>query len=676
MDSEVDTSILNSVNIKRFTKSVLEEFGAEIDRRNNAKWEVIFPEEISEELDRQRGTLVFDPAERELGAGDLLVQPGTKVFSSLLNLVQSPGTIGHLELTEDSLQVNPPAVLQDSPLEVEVSDFKRRTSGSALAFHFRVQFETPSSFHNEEMFSVTVDPKTQITLPDLTARLTSHLPQLLQGNHEHTSQEFSEDKIENAYELAQQTVIERSRPIVSELRDEANESANERIDEISDWYEQRRNELDQQLQEQREEIRKWQEKRRNARKDSTRRRYIKNRKEAEQKLAELQDEVQERKRELNIEESEEIDEIIKRNQVDVNLSLLGVTEVSYARGRLVLGLASNHTKTDISVTYFPATDQFRGLDCTVCSRDLTEGILPRLCVNGHLSGDPCSTRCRSCSLTYCDDCEGAEQFTECMVCREDICQHCVQNCTSCGSTVCADHVGSCSACDCVTCHLCGEDCSSGGSFHCDTHLSYCNDCGNLHCDEHTLPCAFCGSTRCTTDIDECLECGDLLCSNHSKVCDTCGEALCEDHLEVCALCSREQTGEERVFCFQHSVTCSIGEEIVCPDHRASRTIGTGHVCDEHRDSCESCRIGYSKTVLTDGQCTACRSLGEVPDKSIPEAVESEFRSVRAGRNEAYMVILGKKLLGRNKIVVYDEQAGKEVTRHSAGMLNQLRGMYG
>lgn len=425
MESEVDTSILNSINIKRFTKSVLKEYGAEIDRSNSAKWEVTFPDELSQQLNRQSGTLVFDAADRELGAGDLLVQPGTTVFSALLNLVQQPGSIGSLRLTEDSLQVNPPTVLQESDLTVETTGFSERTSDFALTFHFRVQFETPSSFHSEEMFSVTIDPETQTRLPALTQRLTSHLPQLLQQNNENSSREISEAHVQQAFKEAQQAVIDRSRPIVSELREEADDSASERIEEISDWYEQRRDELDKQLKEQREEVQKWKKKRRKARKDSTRRKYTKNRREAEKELEQLQDEVQKKKQELDEEESEEIDEVIERNEIDVDVSLLGVTKVTYTRGTLALELSSAHTEADVELSYLPATDEYHGLNCHTCSQDLTEGVLPHLCENGHLVGDPCSKSCRSCGLTYCNDCASNSRFTTCVVCWEEVCQSCV-----------------------------------------------------------------------------------------------------------------------------------------------------------------------------------------------------------------------------------------------------------
>jgi hypothetical protein len=62
-------------------------------------------------------------------------------------------------------------------------------------------------------------------------------------------------------------------------------------------------------------------------------------------------------------------------------------------------------------------------------------------------------------------------------------------------------------------------------------------------------------------------------------------------------------------------------------------------------------------------------------KHVPDEIAAEFRSVEAGNNNAYMVILGKKLLGRNKLVVYDLQAREESHRQSAGMIKQLLGEY-
>mgnify|MGYP000102450548 CR=1 FL=1 len=734
MESEVDTSILNTVNIKRFTKSVLEEYGADIDRSNKAKWEVDFPEKISKRLDRRSGTLVFEAADRELGAGDLLVQPGTTVFSTLLDLVQMSGSIGSLRLTEDNLQVNPPEVLQESNLNVVTSDFSEDSSDLALAFHFRVQFETPSSFHNEEMISVTIDPETRNRLPDITERLTSHLPQLLEQNEEQPFRDVPETEAQELFKEAQQAVVDRARPIVSEIKQEADESASERIEEISDWYDQRREELDKQVKEKREEVQEWREKRRKARKDSTRMRYVKNQKQAEEDLEELREEVEEKKHELDIEEGEEIDEVIDRNSVEVDISLIGVTEVTYVRGTLLVDISSENVETEAELSYLPATDQFRGLDCGVCSQDLTTGILPRLCRNGHLIGDPCSVSCRNCGLTYCENCESGEGFETCVVCWEAVCEDCIEKCSSCGSPICTDHRETCAECD-VICHLCGEECSTGGTFHCDEHLvqcsecldmncaehstkcevcdsvrcetdthrcskcddalctdhskscstcgspfcdehlAYCSDCGELHCAEHIEKCEICGSIRCEEDMTQCSECNEPVCTNHSMFCDTCGDTFCEHHAKECSVCVQDQGEDTKYLCEEHEIQCSVGGKIICSEHSAAETIGSGYVCREHRKSCEVCGMGYSEESLNEGRCTACASLNETPEEQVPANIISEFRSVKVGSNEVYMVILGKKLLGRNKLIVYDLETKSQIKRESAGMLKQLSRRY-
>ena len=675
MKSEVDTSILNSVNIKRFTKSVLEHHGVEPDRSNSAKWQVTFPRELEERLDREHGTLVFDPADRELGAGDLLVQPGTRVFSALLDLVQQSNTVGRLQLTEDELQVNPPTVLQESRLTVSVTDFNKRTADFALAFHFQVQFETPSSFHSEEMFSVTIDPDTGTRLPDLTARLTAHLPQLLQQDHEHPPGDISQRKVQEAFEEAQQAVIDRSRPVVSDIQDEADESASERIAEISDWYDQRRSELDEQLTEQKKEIRKWKNKYQKARKDSTRRKYIKNRKEAERELEQLKQEIQRKKRELDTEESEEIDEVIDRNEVSVDVSLLGVTEVTYVRGTLTLEVQSPHATCDIEVSYLPATDEFQGLGCEVCSQDLTDGILPQLCANEHLIGDPCATTCRSCGLAYCEDCDTASRFAECELCWDSVCNDCIETCASCNSPICDDHSDVCQSCNATTCRLCGESCDTCGDFHCGAHLTHCPDCDSYHCDTHTDACDHCSSVRCQAHLGECVDCGDIVCSDHGDSCAMCDDILCDDHIQYCAPCSDSPDHSDSSFCPSHAAQCSVGGETLCAAHREATTIGFDHVCESHRQPCRSCDVVYEDTELDDGWCSACRSIGDIDTDQIPKAIVNEFRSVEAGTNDAYMVILGKQLLGRNKLIVCDVRTGDEKHRQSAGMLKQLLGGY-
>jgi len=44
MDTEIDVSVLNSVNIKRFTRSVLEATNADVDYSDSSTWVVTFPD--------------------------------------------------------------------------------------------------------------------------------------------------------------------------------------------------------------------------------------------------------------------------------------------------------------------------------------------------------------------------------------------------------------------------------------------------------------------------------------------------------------------------------------------------------------------------------------------------------------------------------------------------------
>lgn len=674
MESEVDTSILNSVNIKRFTESVLEEYGGDIDHSNSAKWSVTFPDELAAKLDREQGTLVFDAADRERGAGELLVQPGTTVFSALLDLVQQSGSVGRIRLTEESLQVNPPHVLQASDLDVEITDFHKQDSEFALAFHFRVRFETPSSFQNEEMITVTIDPDTHTRLPELTGRLTSHLPQLIQERTEPSPRELPTDKVQDAFREAQQAVIDRAEPIVAEMRGEAQASANERIDEIRDWYAQRRSELDEQLEEQRAEIRKWKQKRRKARKDSTRRRYIQNRKEAEAELEQLQQEINRKKQELDRDETDEIDTVLQRNEVEVDISLLGVTEITYVQGTLTLDIQSTNTATTTTVTYFPATDEFHGLNCEQCGQDLTDGVLPRLCENGHMVGDSCAVSCRTCDVTACTACDSDGDFTACEICWEDVCHDCIETCRECDSAICSDHSTECTACGQPTCQLCGETCATCGDFCCDSELTHCPDCDDYHCDSHLQTCDFCESPRCETHIGYCGECDKPVCSNHRDACTACDDGYCILHLDECTLCHESEQHPAR-FCAEDIIRCTVCEETVCASHRVQETLGDGAVCKTDVDTCSTCNVRYSINALHDGQCSACRSIGDVAVEHIPDELVDEFRTVEAGGNNAYLVVLGKKLLGRNQLVVYDIETGEESHRHSAGTMKQLLGKY-
>ena len=675
MNADVDPAVLNSVNVKRFTRSVLEANGAAIDRSDRAKWAVTFPDRLAERLDRESGALVFDPADREPGSGDLLVQPGTQVFSALLDLVDRSGSFGRLELGADDLQVDPPAALGESHVDVELAGFSERTWETALSFHFRVGFETPASFHSEEMVTVTVDPETGARLPALTDRLTAHLPQLLERGSAGTADELPTDAIRRSHADAQEAVVEQCRPIVEELRERAEASATQRIDELADWYEQRRDELDRAVRDQREEILKWQEKRRRARNERTRQRYVENREDAEAEYDRLAERVERRKEELDAEEAAAVEDVLERNAVDVDVSLLGVTEVRYVRGTVTIELRTEFAEAAIEAEYLPATDQYHGLDCAVCSADLTEGVRPRLCVEGHLVGEPCSTSCRSCGRAHCTDCTSESTYRACAVCWEDVCADCRATCADCGRVVCPDHAEECSSCGESTCHLCGEACSTCGAFHCDEHLRRCPACDALHCPTHVEACVDCATTLCAEHGGTCADCGDPVCSEHGHRCDDCGETICGRHVERCGVCSAERDEDQHGYCSTHVVRCAVGGTVVCADHREPTTIGDAFVCPDHHGRCATCRVGYRTTELTDGQCAACRSIGAVAEETIPAALREEFPSVSAGENEAYLVVLGTRRFRRNVVVVYDRESATEHRRHAAGLLNQLRGRY-
>jgi len=277
-------------------------------------------------------------------------------------------------------------------------------------------------------------------------------------------------------------------------------------------------------------------------------------------------------------------------------------------------------------------------------------------------------------LAYCPGCGTESEFVSCTVCWEDVCQSCMATCERCGSISCDDHIEVCAACNQATCRLCGENCSTCGAFHCDTDLLYCDDCDEYHCHAHTYSCGYCEATRCEEHIAGCTECGTLACTHHRGICTTCDDTVCDQHFETCHVC-RYADERPRGFCQAHTNYCSVGGEVLCSDHRVPTTLGEGRVCAEHREACSTCKVPYSHNALTDGQCSACSSLGEVDQEHVPHPIVNEFRSVKAGANNAYLVVLGKKLLGRNQLVVYDLQAGQESHRHSAGMLKQLFGGY-
>ncbi|PSG99198.1 MAG: hypothetical protein BRC29_03670 [Nanohaloarchaea archaeon SW_7_43_1] len=675
MSEETDLSVLNTVNIKRFTESFLRDFTSQINKKSRSEWKVELGEELQERFNQESMNLIFSSADKELGRKQTLAAPGTRFFQQMLDITQGSFTSNHIELESGDLQLHKPEILEEAShlpevnYNVSIGEFESETEKKALVFHFKGDIQTKASFHRERMQTVTIDPETGEHIPHLSERLLSHLPKLANSKKEHREPDIPKDKIRSAHEKAEDGIIDKIRPSVIAAQEEASISAEKRMGEISEKYKQRRKELDKQVKEKEEEINKWQEKYRRARKDSTKRKYTKNRREAEEELESLKEEVKEKKEKLGKEEQVKIDEVVDKNSVDVEIDLLGFTEISYETGKLNLVINDQDFDTHRKVSYIPATDSFHGLNCDLCEKDILDGAIPLISECEDIVCDSCSKKCRDCGKTICS--EHKSSFKSCHICSEDICPNCITECSNCGEVACESHRADCSVNTNPACLFCGEECNQCTKFTCDDHLTVGEITEELYCSQHIEDCEKCGMSMSSRRSHSCIHCGDALCDKHRENCHECEESICQKHAYSCKDCT-----EDKIFCKDHGVNCIVCNEKLCEEHREKAGLKEGFTCEEHIQPCEICKIPYETISLENHRCPACTDFKPSDNVDVSEEIRNvldEHSKAKVGLNSKLCVVYVPKRLRRGKIIVLNRKSGEKIRKGKIGLMNKLTG---
>ncbi|PSP74404.1 hypothetical protein BRC86_06140 [Halobacteriales archaeon QS_3_64_16] len=644
--SDPDRSTLDRVAIRRFTASVLDAYGGEVDRETNGRWSVVLPETLAAELGYEQATFVFDPEDRTVGSDQIVVAPGTRAFNALCALAGSSAPeseppssaastapsepvptpeegearvddrpegegaiaggvasgVGRLHLGSDVLQLHVPPTLEAGEFETTIEDFSPRGEERALAFQFRAGFLSVRSYQREETHTITVDPATRSVLPGLASRLNAHLPRLLdpsmgerggeegQGNQgtkesRAVGEPFDRETVRSAYSAAKRGVSEAVEPTAETLQEKEETAIEERIEEIGEYYDRRRAELDEQVASKRAAISEYSEKYDRAAGDETRLRYLREQREAEEDLADVIEQVEARKEELRSEERERIDEEIERHRIDVEVDLASVTALTYERGSLSLMMTDGETTAQVSVSYVPATEEYFGLDCESCGTDLLAEETRRE-ASANQSQPSAVDRLGLCIEGHlvCDECA-----VRCRTCEETRCSTCLE---AAGAGTESDRAGSTASAGIdvepfEACWLCREAV-------CGDCLASCEVCGEGVCADHRAECRTCGAVACLACGEPCVAGGEFHCDTHLTAPDT---------VERSTESSEDERSDEKRYCEAHVASC--GEcggrraidamsfcgacsEALCESHRRECGVCGETRCGEHAIACEHC----------------------------------------------------------------------------------------
>jgi hypothetical protein len=78
--------------------------------------------------------------------------------------------------------------------------------------------------------------------------------------------------------------------------------------------------------------------------------------------------------------------------------------------------------------------------------------------------------------------------------------------------------------------------------------------------------------------------------------------------------------------------------------------------------------------MDDGRCETCRNLNDTG--VVPPTINDEFRTAVAARNDDYVVIYAKNLLGKPRVIVVETATGEEIRRRTVGMIERIKGVFG
>lgn len=695
-----DRAVLNRASIRRFTEHVIEAYGGGVNKETNGRWTVRLPEALAGELGSDRATFVFAAADRTTGGDEVVVAPGTRVFTALCALAGSrargdagpdgsatagSGTaadrdlgvgtafdastgpsagVGSVHLGGDTLQLHVPPMLDAADFETEIEGFSPRGTERAVAFHFRIEFLSVRSYQREESVTIVVDPATRSVLPTFAARLTSHLPRLLDPANEtrtgnrSTDRErgtgFDRETVRDAYGTAKSAAIDAVRPTIEALREREESAVAERIEEVKAYYDRRRAELDARVDAKRETVEEYSEKYDRAQSDETRLRYLREQREAEDDLATLAEQVNRKKEDLRDEERERIEEAIERHRIDVEVELASVTDCTYERGALALSVTNGATSATPQVSYVPATDEHHGLDCSSCGTDLLAGGEtapdgpPRLCVGGHLVCPDCARSCRTCGETRCVSCldpadspTDAELSVEVAPEPETGTDGKANASTEAGSAVGTSRpeaettVGTagtsadsrrrptsadgpevepfeaCALCREPVCRDCSTSCAICSEQVCRDHRAACGTCEGVTCLACGEPCGTCEVFHCdyhlvapsrTTGVAETVDAGNSTDAGDEgqAVVAGGGSLHCEAHVEACGVCGERRAIDAIEYCAECGTP-------LCALHLESCAVCEEPRCSAHTASCAHC---VASTASTEPPTTFCERHAE------------------------------------------------------------------
>jgi hypothetical protein len=376
--------------VERFTEQYLRSLGCGIEVHED-KWEVTVPEGADTALSSGELTLVpaDDPTEEESAEP---LHPESALFQQIISEAGDRCPTGTLSIETKDAEVEIPAWLENSVVEVEETTFTPYYDRTAVVFLFQLSIETVSEYQREFLRAIAVDTRSEECLPKLEEeflRLTS-----LDGNPT-TSKQLGLEKsdIRALLAPAQSQLLERIQRLVDEVHEEASRAADAEVEEYRQMQQQRIKEVEEEHSNLSSKIDELNEAI-NEGDQEERVRALKQRKELKSDYDEIDAELSELRERRDQGFPEKQREIRERHALDVRTTPLTVTQVEYERGEIEIDLKEDETVQTVTAGYGSGVGLTEAVRCSSCNRELSDQNPLRSIKGGLRCGDCAPTASR------------------------------------------------------------------------------------------------------------------------------------------------------------------------------------------------------------------------------------------------------------------------------------------
>ncbi|WP_440992064.1 hypothetical protein [Haloarchaeobius baliensis] len=364
-----DASVaVTQTRVERFAEKYLKAVGCSIEKRNE-KWAITVPDDADTELPTGEIPVICGDPDRELDSDEELLHPESSFFHKLLEEASRRCPRGRLSIASESPEVSVPHWLETEGVRIDVVDFTPYYDRVAVVVLFRIGIETVSEYQEQHLEAVAIDSQSQKVLEQFEETFLA-ATSIDDETVESQIPGLDRSSVMQIIESASEAAVDRIRPRIGEVHEEASRSADAELEEYRQMKEAELAELDEKresittkIEEVSEAI---QEGERDSRVDA-----LKRRKELNEELEQVESKREDlrEKRDKGFPQTQR--EIRERHALEVVSASMTVTKVEYESGEARFRIAGDRTSEMITVGYGAGVGITEEIHCDNCGESLS-----------------------------------------------------------------------------------------------------------------------------------------------------------------------------------------------------------------------------------------------------------------------------------------------------------------